>query len=73
MGKPRVIQNHHFSYDPEIKGKLWKGEHEILTKINMYTRKSVSTYFIQCLEAWAVLNKSRALDLDSLSKSEMEE
>ena len=68
MGKPRVKQNHHLAYQPEIVGKLWKGEHEILSKINLYTRKNVSLWFVQCLKVWIALNENRATELDK-SKS----
>jgi len=64
IGKVRVVQNHHISYDPEITVRIYKGEHEILGKINMYTKNTVSTGFIKALKTWIALNEDRAWDLE---------
>lgn len=54
----KVIQNHHLSYDPEVCGKLYKGEHYIITLLNR--RKNISQWFIQCLKIWIILNEHNA-------------
>jgi len=63
MAKPRVLQRHHISYDPEIIATIYKGEHEILTKINMYTKKSLSRGFIRCLKTFIAIHEDRATEL----------
>jgi hypothetical protein len=69
MAKKRVIQNHHQIYSavdhPEQERivKVFKGEHEILSKMQMYTRKRVSRGFISSLALFIVLNSDRAEDI----------
>jgi hypothetical protein len=60
----RATQLHHYSYDPEVVGRCYKGEHELLTKLAWYERKTISSYFIRCLEAWIALHKYRATELE---------
>jgi len=60
----RVIHKHHFSYDPEIVIKVYAGEHQILTLINRYSKKTVSKGFIRNLKAWIALNEDRAEELE---------
>jgi hypothetical protein len=64
LGKPRVMQNHHISYDPEIVVRIYKGEHELLTKLNLYSKKTLSKGFIKSLKVWIALNEDRAKDLE---------
>lgn len=59
----RVIQRHHLSYDPEIIVRIYKGEHEILSKLNLYTRKSLSKGLIKALKHWIALNEDRAKEI----------
>jgi len=67
MGRKPVIQTHHLSYDPEIKGKLFKGEHLLLTRLGW--RKNISKYFIKCLKNWIILNEDKARDLETEEKN----
>jgi len=62
--KPRVTQRHHISYDPEITATIYKGEHEILSKMNMYTKKNLSRGFIRCLKTFIALHEDRATELE---------
>jgi len=59
----RAVQKHHITYTPEETVYLYKGEHGIMTRIQWWERKSVSTGFIQCLERWIRENKDRAEDV----------
>ena len=66
----KVIQNHHISYaHPEHRSMVdiivptWKGEHQILGKIQMYCKKEVSLGFIQALEVFIAQRKYDAIDL----------
>lgn len=61
--KERVIQEHHISYDPVVTVNVYKGEHQILSKIAWYERKSVSKGFITALKVWIALNEGRAQEL----------
>jgi len=76
----RVIQNHHIIYahpdhksQHEVKACIFKGEHEIIGKINLYSRRTLSRGFIKCLKVFIALNEDRALDLESLSERELNE
>jgi len=60
----RAVQTHHVSYDPEVTVRLYKGEHEIMTKLNWYERKTVSAGFVRALKAWIALNEHRAEELE---------
>lgn len=59
----RVIQSHHISYDPEVTVRVYRGEHECLTKIDRYSRKTLGAGFIRALKAWIALNEHRAEEL----------
>lgn len=56
-----VIQAHHLSYSPEIKVRIFKGEHWIVSLMNR--RKKVSKGFIRALEKWIVDNEAKAVEL----------
>jgi len=60
----RTVQKHHVSYDPEETVSVFRGEHQILTLIDRYERKTVSRGFIEALKRWIRQNESRAVDLD---------
>jgi len=60
----RAIQQHHISYNPEVKVTVFKGEHEILTKMHWYEKNSVSEGFITALKTWITENEDRAIDLE---------
>ena len=63
----RVKQKHHLIYDNKD-GQEWvetvyKGEHQICTKMQWYCKKNVSKGFIRWLEFFIVRNKDRAEEL----------
>jgi len=57
----RVIQQHHISYDPEVKVTLYKGEHWILCQLGRRTHITVG--FIVSLRKWLREHQQRAIDL----------
>jgi hypothetical protein len=69
MKKKRVTQRHHIVYgcpdhpEQEKIVRIYKGEHEILSKMNLYTRKSVSRGFLAALAIFIVMNSDRAEDI----------
>lgn len=76
MKKPRVIQAHHNIYaspehgQAEWVSKIYKGEHECISKINLYTRKSVSKGFLKSLLFFVLRNEDRAIDLEDIKDKE---
>jgi len=60
----RAMQVHHISYNPEVTVTVYQGEHECLTKIDRYSRRTLSLGFIRALKAWIVLNEHRAEELE---------
>ena len=64
MAKPRVTQRHHVSYDPEWIVRIFKGEHELIGKMYLYSRKTVSKGFLTCLEVFIAKNRNRATELE---------
>jgi hypothetical protein len=76
MKKKRVIQRHHLVYpSPDRPEQEWtmpifKGEHEISTKMQLYTRRSVSKGFLKWLLFFVLRNEDRAIDLDNIGKEE---
>ncbi len=71
MKKARVIQGHHILYNsPDHPGQEWKvpiyrGEHQISTLMQLYTRKSVSKGFLKWLAFFIIRNEDRAIDLEN--------
>ena len=61
----KVIQEHHLSYNPPITVRITKGEHNVMTKINWYTKRFVSKGFIKALKHWIALNEDRAEEIKS--------
>lgn len=61
MGRKIVIQQHHVSYEPEVKVTVYKGEHMILTRLSW--RKRVSKGFIVALKKWIEENEATATEL----------
>ena len=59
----RVIQEHHITYNPEWKVKVFKGEHWILTQMSRFTKKDVSVGFLIALNHFLQTNKARAKEL----------
>jgi len=63
MVKKKIVkQVHHLSYEPDVHGTLFKGEHWLLTQIGR--RKNISKWFIQCLDIWLILNRAKAKEIE---------
>jgi hypothetical protein len=56
-----IIQDHHVSYEPEVKVRVYKGEHMILTRLSW--RKKISMGFIKALELWIKEKRLEAVEL----------
>jgi len=68
---PRVAQNHHIQYaHPEHKSmkeitvRVYKGEHLILSKIQMFTKKTVSKGFIRALKVFIAQHEDIAEEVE---------
>jgi hypothetical protein len=62
--KGRARQMHHISYEnPEWIVPIYKGEHELLTKMNLYSRKTLSQGFIVSMLHFIACNFGRAIKL----------
>jgi len=59
--KSGVIQEHHISYEPEIKVRMYQGEHWVITQLNR--RKKISKGFIASLKKWLWENQDKAIDV----------
>jgi len=59
----RKVQNHHITYKPERKVKVYAGEHKILSLIQWYERKTVSAGFIVALEDFIKKRGEGAVEL----------
>lgn len=70
MKKSRVIHRHHVIYgSPEHPEQEWltyiyAGEHELLGKMNLYSRKTVSHGFLDSLGFFILRTRHRAIDLE---------
>jgi len=62
--KKSIINKHHISYDPEIVVKIWKGEHQILTRLS-WTKRAPSKAFVIEIKKWLKENQHKAIDLDN--------
>lgn len=62
MGKKKIIQTHHISYDPEITVRIYKGEHWLLTQLQR--RRNISVGFVKSLKVWLALNENKAVWLE---------
>lgn len=60
----RVIQNHHINYEAPWVVKIFKGEHEILTRLFWYSKKTVSQGLIIALRDFINKNETRAINLE---------
>jgi len=57
-----VIQEHHIKYEaPEIKVRIYKGEHWLISLLSR--RKKVSKGFIRALKIWIQENEAKAVEL----------
>lgn len=76
MKKPRLTQRHHHIYgvpehgQDDLVSRIYKGEHECISKYRLYSRKTVSRGFLKDMLLFAIMNWDRALDLDTLAKKE---
>lgn len=61
-----VVQDHHITYDPAWIVPVFKGEHEICSKIQWYCRKKVSKGFLLHLKHFIEERESTAIDLTKL-------
>jgi len=74
MKGPRAIQSHHQIYgsiehpDQELVYKIFKGEHDLLTKMNWRSKKTVSKGFLKCLLFFILRNEDRAINLENIVK-----
>ena len=68
MPKPPVIQRHHISYEPEVTVDIYKSEHLILTRMQWYCKKRLSTGFLRALGQFIVDNLERAEEVKCLKK-----
>ena len=63
-GRGRATQFHHISYEnPEWIVPIYKGEHEIATKLNLYSRKTVSDGLMTLMLDFVLKNRHRAIKL----------
>ena len=76
MKKPRAVHGHHVIYpskehpEQELVYYVYAGEHELLGKANLYSRKTISRGFLESLRFFILRNESRAVDLGALAKKE---
>ncbi len=64
----RIINRHHIIYgedhqEQEWVVKMYKGEHQCLSRLCWYTRKTISTGLIKSLEFFILRNKDRAKEI----------
>ena len=59
----RAKQRHHVSYEPEVTVKIFAGEHQIVTLMERYSKRTVSKGFIRCLKVFIALNEDGAMEL----------
>jgi len=77
MNKPRVVQSHHHLYGSPEHGQsewvslVYRGEHECISKLRLYSKKTVSKGLLKDLLLFALMNWDRAIDLDALAKRGM--
>lgn len=62
MKRKTVVQNHHITYKPEWKVKVYKGEHWILTQLAR--RKKISKGFLTALGYYIYNAKGYAKELE---------
>ena len=60
----RVVQRHHIQYEnPEITVDIFKGEHELITKMYRYSQRTVSKGFLRCLRRFIKEHKHKQVKL----------
>ena len=76
MKKPRATNLHHHLYGAPEHGqaewvsRIYKGEHECISKLRLYSKKTVSRGLLKDLLLFALMNWDRAVDLDNLGEEE---
>lgn len=67
----RVTQEHHIftkkereEFLKDLTGRVYKGEHLILSRLQWYSKGSVSRAFIWALKIFIAINEPRAIDLE---------
>ncbi len=72
--KNRAVNRHHLIYpSPEHPSQEWveqifKGEHEIATKMQFYSQKTVSKGFLKWLLFFVLRNEDRAINLENIKE-----
>jgi hypothetical protein len=72
MKKPRVVQVHHHLYgapehgQAEWTSRVFRGEHECISKLRLYSKKTVSRGLLKDLLLFSLMNWDRAIDLDAM-------
>ena len=67
-----ITQKHHLIYknekhkQEEVVGKIYKGEHWILTQLQR--RRNISKDFLKSFHLWELLNGERAVDLSKVGE-----
>jgi hypothetical protein len=59
----RVVNTHHISYEPEITVDIFAGEHQCITLMERYSKRTVSKGFLRCLRRFIKENKHKAVKL----------
>jgi len=59
----RTVNTHHISYDPEITVDIFSGEHQIITLMERYSKRTVSKDFIRCLKRFIASNEDKVVEL----------
>jgi len=59
----RQINVHHISYDPEITVPIFSGEHQVITLMERYSKRTVSKGFLRCLRRFIKEHKHKVVDL----------
>jgi len=59
----RKINRHHISYDPEIVVPIFSGEHQIITLMERYSKRTVSKGFLRCLRRFIKEHKDKTVKL----------
>jgi hypothetical protein len=54
--------------EQEYKLAMYRGEHELIGKANLYSRKTVSKGFLKALLFFVLKNEDRAIDLDNIKE-----
>jgi hypothetical protein len=68
-----IVQWHHIIYpgdkNKEVLVRIFKGEHHILTLMQLYTPNKVSAGFIKALKIFIAFNEDRSIELNEQNKN----